>query len=93
MYKDGKAEGQGRLLMENSDVVQGHFLEGFFHGPARYHDSVSFFDTWKQGISIQKKFYKQDYGKGLAVFLKLETTSKKTNAGAASLWVLFLKRS
>jgi len=35
VYKEGKAEGQGRLLMENSDVVQGHFLEGVFHGPAR----------------------------------------------------------
>ena len=35
VYKEGKAEGQGRLLIENSDVVQGHFLEGVFHGPAR----------------------------------------------------------
>ena len=90
MYKEGKAEGQGRLLMENSDVVQGHFLEGFFHGPARYHDSVSGFDTWKQGISIQKNFHKQDYSNRPVVFLKLETASK-TNTGAASSWVLFLK--
>jgi len=35
VYKEGKAEGQGKLLMENSDIVQGHFLEGFFHGPSR----------------------------------------------------------
>jgi len=35
VYREGKAEGAGRLLMENSDVIQGHFLEGVFHGPAR----------------------------------------------------------
>ena len=25
--------------MGNSDVIQGHFLEGVFHGPARYFPS------------------------------------------------------
>ena len=43
-------------------------------------------------ISIQENFHKQDYRKGSVVFLKLETASK-TNTGAVSSWVLFLKRS
>ena len=28
--------------MGNSDVIQGHFLEGVFHGPARYFENTIF---------------------------------------------------
>jgi hypothetical protein len=35
-YRAGLAEGQGRLVMADSTIVQGWFLGGVFHGPARF---------------------------------------------------------
>ena len=34
-YRAGVAEGGGRLVLRDATVLQGHFLHGFFHGPAR----------------------------------------------------------
>lgn len=36
MWKKGKMEGQGKLIMPNGDIYEGDFVEGLPHGQGKF---------------------------------------------------------